>query len=202
MALLKRPYGPPTGNPSGVSTFTQNVAAVGTQQGVLPALQEITSATETVILNPLTVPLTIPLALTALLPPIVGLEQIPFDLSASGYIKTTAAGNVTLKLYAGSSTTVGSNTLLASSGAIAQATLVAPYWIHGKLIYDSVSGLLCGTAEFYVNKTLVAPVTLSNFVANINDTDDPVASFLLTLTSSGALVANPTTINVQAFTCG
>jgi hypothetical protein len=202
MAVNQRPYGPSPGNPSGLSTFTQNVAAVGTQQGVLPALQLVTSATEVVIINPLTSPLAAPLALNVPLPPKVGLEQMPFDLNGSGYIKTTATGNQTLKLYSGTSTTVASNTLLASSGAIAQNTAIAPFWIIGKLIYDSVSSLLCGKVGFYLNKTLVADVTLSNFVTGVLDTNDPVVSFLLSLTSSGALTTAITTINVQAFTAG
>jgi hypothetical protein len=202
MALNQRPYGPSAGNPAGLSTFAQNAAAVGAVPGPLPALQLVTSATEVVIINPLTAALATPLALNVALPPKVGLEQIPFDLNVSGYITTTASGNQTLKLYSGTSTTVASDKLLGSSGAIAQNTASAPFYIAAKLIYDSVSGLLCGKIEFYVNKTIVTAVTLSNFVASVSDANDPVLSFLLSLTSSGALTTAITTINVQNFSAG
>ena len=68
MALNQRPYGPSAGNPTGLSTFTQNAAAVGAVPGPLPALQLVTSATEVVIINPLTAALATPLALNVPLP--------------------------------------------------------------------------------------------------------------------------------------
>ena len=56
--------------------------------------------------------------------------------------------------------------------------------------------------EFYINKTVVAAATLANFVTGVNDANDPVLTFCLSLTSSGATTANPTSITVQAFCAG
>jgi hypothetical protein len=48
----------------------------------------------------------------------------------------------------------------------------------------------------------VAEVTLSTFVTGMNNTGNPVASFLLSFTSSGAAGGTPTTCNVQKFSVG
>ena len=123
----------------------------------------------------------------------------------------SASGNVTIKLYEGSSETIGSNTLLGSSGAIAQASLTESFWVHARLIFDSVSGILAGDIEFYVNKTKVASVTLSNFPTGFLNQGNPSANpptvavlptFTLTFTSSGAAGGTLTTVNIQKFSVG
>jgi hypothetical protein len=149
--------------------------------------------------------------LTVTIPPDTQIEQTPFDVWASGYVKTTASGTITIDLYEGSSDTIGSNTLLASSGAITVNTTTASWWAHATLQFDSVSGTLVGKVEFYVNKVLVAAVTLSNFPTGFLNQGNPSAnpptvavlpSFTLTFASSGATGPDPTTINVQKFSCG
>jgi len=172
--------------------------AAGQQSATLPVTQSVVSTAQTQILSG-PVP---QIPLSCAVPPSTALEQTAFDFWASGYIATTASGTVTLDLYSGVSTTIGSNTLLGSSGAITQNTATAPFWLHARLIYDSVSGLLCGDVEAYVNKVKVAAVTLSNFPTGISNTNDPVAQFSMTIASSGATSGTPTTINVQKFTCG
>jgi hypothetical protein len=116
-----------------------------------------------------------------------------------------------LKVYSGNSATIGSNTLLASSGAITQNTATASFWAHLILMFDSVSGALVGKAEFYVNKTLVAAVTLSNFPTGFLNAGNPSANpptvanlpqFSATITSSGATGSALTTINTQKMSCG
>ena len=89
-----------------------------------------------------------------------------------------------------------------TSSTTTQNSATAPFWIHAKLLYDSVSGLLTGTVDFYINKVITASVTLSNFITGISDANDPVTSFSFSVTSSGAASGTPTTINVQAFTAG
>jgi hypothetical protein len=195
MPLSDRPYGPTSGAASVANQTGNNVSAA--LAGPLPALQAITAVAETLILNPEN----LAVALSIAIPPDKNLEQKVLDLFASGYIKTTAAGNVTLKLYAG--TVIAGGSLLGTSGAIAQATTTSPYYVKGRLIYDSVSGTLVGSVQFYVNKTLVAEATLSNFPAGISNlTAAAVAQFCLSITSSGATAGTPTTINVQAFSIG
>jgi hypothetical protein len=175
--------------------------------GPLPATLVLTGTNETII--PSTEVSTIPLSIQ--LAPDTAIEQTPFDVWASGYVKTTASGNITLKLYEGTSDSVVSGNLMGSSGAIAQASATAAFWIHMEGIFDSVSGVLAGKIEFYVNKTLVAAVTLSNFLTGFLNAGNPSAnpptvaklpSFTLSATSSGAASGTPTTVNVQKFSCG
>lgn len=194
MPLSDRPYGPVSGAASVANQTGNNVSAA--LAGPLPATQAITATAETLILNPEN----LAVALSIGIPPNTALEQSVFDLFASGYIKTTAAGNVTLKLYSG--TVIAGGSLLGTSGAIAQATATSPFYVKARLIYDSVSGTLVGSVQFYVNKTLVAEATLSNFPANVSNLSNPVAQFCLSITSSGAGAGTPTTINVQKFTVG
>lgn len=197
MALSDRPYGPISGAASVPNQTPLNVQAA--QSGPLPKLQLIVGATETQIMsaeNPL-----IPLSVA--IPPATMNEQTVLDLFASGYLTQTAAtGTVTLKLYSGVSTTIASNQLLGSSGAITLAIGSAAWWAHIQFIYDSVSGILSGKIDFYVNKIVVAAVTLSNFPTGVNNDNSPVAQFSLTLASSAATALLPTTINVQKFTVG
>lgn len=198
-AVSDRPFGPTT-RATTVPPFALNTQAVaaGQQNVILPVSQTVAGTAETQIVSGQQPTLPISIAI----PPATALEQTVFDLWASGVITTTASGNITLKLYEGVSATIGSNTLLGSSGTVAQATASAPFWVHARLIYDSVSGLLCGDVEFYVNKTKVASVTLSNFVTGISNLGDPVANFSLTITSSGATAGTLTTINLQKFSVG
>jgi hypothetical protein len=209
MALSDRPYGPNSGAASVANQIPLNQQATQTQTlaGVLPVLFTLATTAETIVPsapNP-AVPL------VTQLEPNTEIEQTEFDFWASGIIETTASGNVTLKLYEGSSETIGSNTLLGSSGAIAQASATASWWAHARLIFNSVNGVLSGDVEFYVNKIKVASVTLSNFPSGFLNQGDPSAnpptvanlpSFTLTVTSSGATGGTLTTVNVQKFSCG
>jgi hypothetical protein len=209
MALSDRPYGPNSGAASVANQIPLNQQATQTQTlaGVLPLLFTLAAATE--IIAPSAPNAAVPLSIA--IPPDTQIEQTVFDLFASGYIKTTASGNITIKLYEGSSETIGSNTLLGSSGAIAQASATAAWWAHAQLIFDSVSGTLAGKLDFYVNKTIVASVTLSNFPNGFLNQGNPSAnpptvanlpSFTLTFTSSGATAGTLTTVNVQKFCVG
>lgn len=197
MPLLQRPYGPNPGNPSGLNAFAQNTQAAQAK-AVLPAQLAVVATAEQVVPNPLNI--TLPLCVQT--PPQAGCEQIPLDLNVSGYIKTTSSGSVTLKVYSGSSLTVGSNTLLGTTGAQTQNTLTSPFWIKGKLLYDSVSGKLVGTISAYVNGVLIAEATLSNFITGVNDANNPVLSVVLTITASGAASGTPVTLNIQNFSIG
>lgn len=209
MALSDRPFGPNSGAALVANQIPLNQQATQTLAagGPLPVTFNLSAATQTIV----------PSAANAAVPCVVQigpdsqLEQAVFDLWASGYIQTRAAGTLTLDLYEGSSATIASNTLLGSSGAVTQNTAIASYWIHGRLLFDSVSGALVGDVEFYVNKTKVASVTLSNFPTGFLNQGNPSANpptvanlpnFTLTVASSGATGPLPTTVNVQKFSAG
>jgi hypothetical protein len=209
MPLSDRPWGPTNGAASVANQIPLNQQATNTEQagGPLPATQVITGTAETQIVsvnNP-AVPLTVPVH------PDTAIEQAVFDLWWSGYIKTTNTGTITLKVYEGSSATIGSNILIGSSGAINQNSTTAAFWAHARLIFDSVSGVLAGDIEFYVNKQKVASVTLSNFPSGFLNAGNPSANpptvsnlpvFSFTITSSGAASGTPTTINTQKDSVG
>ena len=196
MTLWDRPDGPqgPAANSAAQSGL--NVQGQGSSQ--LPCLQTGNAASETMILNPQQSSA----VLNALLKPNTGTEQTLFNVVASGYIKTTASSNITLKLYSGTSTTPGSNTLLKSSGTVAQNSATAPYAVKAELIYDSVSGKLTGEVKFFINNSLVAAAAVTNVVTGVSNSNNPVLAFALSITSSGDDATHLSTINVQKFSCG
>jgi hypothetical protein len=197
MALSDRPYGPSGANPSGLSVITQNVQGEG--PGPLPALQLISSATEAKILDPANTTL----ALSVAIPPNTANEQTVIDLYVSGYITTTASGTIALGLYADAGATVTSGNLLhKTASAVTQNSSSAPFSIHAKLQYDSVSGKLTGVAGGNINNVIDPEIALTNVITGIKNTNDPVVSFSLSITSSGALTSALTTINVQKFSVG
>jgi hypothetical protein len=209
VALSDRPYGPTSGAASVANQIPLNQQATQTQTlaGVLPVQFTLGAATQTIA--PSAPNAAVPLVVQ--LPPDTQIEQTPFDLWASGYIQTRAAGTLTIDVYEGNSETIASNTLLGSSGAITQNTAIAAWFAHAVLIFDSVSGTLAGKIEFYVNKIIVAAVTLSNFPTGFLNQGNPSAnpptaavlpSFTLTFASSGALGSALTTVNIQKFSCG
>lgn len=195
MALSQRPFGPGPNLPNVQSTIAQSTQGEG--PGPLPALQTVSTTAETLIVNPAAPTL----ALSCAVPPNTNIEQVPFDINWSGYVTTKATGNITLKVYSG---TTLSGTLLGSSGAIAGPTSGGsfPFWASAKLIFDSVSGKLDGKIEFFVNHTLVAAVAVSNTITGVANTNDPVAQFCASVTSSGADGTHLTTINTQNLSCG
>lgn len=196
MPFWKRPYGPSKGNPTGLNVIADNVQ--GATPAPLPASQAYNTTAEVVLLNPAqpTLPLTVSI------PSGAGYEQIPFDFNCSGILVTGASMTVTPKLYVGSSATVGSDTLLKSFGAITQNSLTRSFWIHAKLIYDSVSGLLNGTVDAYFNEAIVASTTLTNFPTGITDAGDPVVSFLVSFTFSVANAANLVSVPMGGISVG
>lgn len=194
MTLAHRPYGPTTSGTTGLGSTTLNTS--GAPAAVLPTQLVGNTTAEQVIPNPV-VPT---IALTSALEPNTNIEQVPFDLNASGYITTGASMTVTLKLYSGTSLTVGSDTLLLTSGAQTQNSATAPFWVAGKFVYDSVSGKLTGKIEFLINNTLVAAAVVSTVITTAKNTNNPVVAFALSATFSVANAAN--LLNLQNFSCG
>lgn len=196
MSLWQRPNGPASIAANSAGQSALNVQA--SLAAIAPASIVLTAATEAVVTHPQN-PL---VAFTLPLSPNQGLEQVSFDVVISGFITTTSTSNVTIKCYSGTSLTVGSDTLLASSGALAQNTASAPYELHLHLVYDSVSGKMGGWFEGVLNNLLIARTIISNVITGIKDSNNPVANFLVSATSSGALVPTPTTVMIKNFTAG
>lgn len=159
--------------------------ALNTQGGinpVLPATQTVLNTTETVIVNP-----SIPTApLQVQVPAGSVLEQEPFEIVASGFLNHGTSSTVTIKLYSGTSLTVGSDSLLGTSGAISAFAGKANWLLRcTDVIYDSQSGKLNGRIEFLVNGSFVAQANFSTTVTGINNNPalgTAVLSLLLSVT--------------------
>lgn len=195
-SLWDRPNGPQSIAANSAAQSALNVqAALAASQ---PATLILSAAAEVVVPNPqnATLPFICPLSGNQ------GNEQTMIDLVASGIVNTGQATNVTLKLYSGVSLTIGSDSLLGSSGAIAVNTTTTPWRCHAELIYDSVSGKLHGDVEWLLNNTLVAKAAVSTVVTGLKDTNALVASFVLSAISSAATAPLPTTVTVRKFCVG
>lgn len=174
--------------------------ALNTQGGIaaaMPANQIVAGTTETVIVNP-SLP-TAPLLLS--IPPNSPLDGKQFELLASGWLNHGASLTATINLYSGSSLTVGSDTLLKSSGASGAFSGKANWFLKAKLIFDSTSGKLTGTVQVVLNNViLLAEAVLANVptgLSNTNSTGAAVINFLLSITFGTGNAANQ--ISVQEF---
>lgn len=170
--------GPAPGAPGLLAANTQGGIAA-----VLPATQTISgSTTETVILNPSLQSATQALVLS--IPPNSIIEGKPFEVVASGLLNNGTSSTVTLKVYSGTSLTPGSNTLLATSGAVTAFAGKANWQARLRLIYDTASGKLNGTFFFTVNAVVVAEAALSNVISGIANsaTGLPIINFCLSVT--------------------
>lgn len=196
MSLRVRPYGPQTIAASSASQTALNQQAA--LAALTPAILTLISSTEAVVPHPENTSI----AFTCPLPGNKGLEQIPWDLTASGVITTKTTTNITAKLAVGTSLTTGSNTVIAATSTVAQNSTSAPFSIKAELIYDSVSGKLHGTCEFLINNSWTAKAALSGVVTGLTDSGNPVVTFVLHFISSGATSGNPTTISVKNLSVG
>lgn len=195
-SLWQRAMGPKTIAASSSSQAGLNTS--GALPALFPAVLTLLSATETVVPHPDNASIAFALPL----PGNKGLEQIPFNLIASGIITTNSTTNVTAKLLSGTSLTVGSDTSLGASTATAVNTTTTPFRIKAELIYDSVSGKLHGEIEFLINNSITAKAALANVVTGLNNANDPVATFVLSFTSSGADSTHATVVSIKNFSVG
>jgi hypothetical protein len=189
-----RLFGPQNvpGAPGSVPLNTSGAMA----PGPLPSLMTIAGSTETVIVNP-QLPTT---ALILPVPPNSPLEQERFEIYASGYVVCAASSTVTIKLYSGTSTTVGSDTLLGSSGALGAVLAKYNWAMSAQVVFDSVSGKLQGTISFVANNVIVATVALSNVVTGVNNSNalgTAILNFVLSVTFGTANAGNQ--FNVKEF---
>lgn len=186
-----RLYGP-TASPAVPGLVPMNTSAAGAL-GPLPANQVVGNAANTVIVNPV-VP-TLPLQLQ--IPSLSPLEGQHFEIYASGMVNTGVSATVAISLYSGTSLTPGQNTLLASSGVLTAFAGAQNWYMQASAIFDSVSGLLSGTAKFFVAGQFVAEVAFTAGLTGVNNRNSPVANFLLSVQFGTANAANR--ITVQEF---
>lgn len=198
MALSQRPYGAAPGNPSGLNPLALNTqGSVPGQGSAVPASVVGNVTTEQVVPNA-AVP---SIALIAALSNETNLEQVPIKISASGIAAVSVdTTTLTIKLYEGTSLTVGSDTLLKTSGAITPTATKFNWWIEGTGQFDSVSGLFQGTVKFVIDNQLVAEAVFTNVPTGISNANNPVLNFVLSATFSAANAAN--LFQVQQFTIG
>lgn len=194
MPVADRPFGPVS--PAANSTTAPALNTQAAPGSALPLSQAVVSAAEVKLLAGA-------IALSVALPPDTGNEQTVLDLFISGTIKTTAAGTLAIGLYADAATAITAGNLLhKTAAAVTQNTTTAPFFFHARLIYDSVSGKLQGMGGGMINNVIDPEIAFTNVPLLVSNGANPVASFSVTLTSSGALVATPTTITIQKFSVG
>ena len=184
-----RTYGP-TGNPPVPGLIPLNTSAAGAL-GPLPTTFVLATGTETVVPNPQAT--SIPLMVQ--IPSGSPLEGQKFEVYASGVLNCGASSTVNIKLYSGTSPTVGNDTLLGASGALTAFSGKANWYMNAPLIFDSVSGKLTGTIKFVANNVIVAEVAISNVITGVKNSNNPVASFLLSVTFGTANAANSITLD-------
>lgn len=158
-----------------------------TNAAVLPAQQFLPNAAETVILNPAVSKPTALVPLVLAVPSKALLEGQPFELLVSGDIFVGGATpTALLKLYSGNSMTLGNNLLLAATAAAAIPTTNSPFYFRSTLIGSTGTGKIMGTFKSVFGATLGAEAALAAPIVNVNFKNDPVASFLLTITPGNA----------------
>lgn len=196
-SLWIRPNGPSTGAANSAAQPALNVQAQG--NAVLPLSQAVITTAETAILNPAQSSTFLQVQLP---PNLADSEQTPLDLVFSGFIKTTASGTVTLTVREGSSATLGSNTQIAHSSGVTQNSASAPFKIHVNFTFDSTSGKMVGEYDGYINNVLITRTALDAVVTGLSNSSDPVLTFILSVTSSGAGSGTPTTVYLQRANVG
>lgn len=107
-----------------------------------------------------------------------------FRLRVAGHGSSTGANNLVIKVYFGISTTIGSNTQIATSGNIAMASTAQNWYIDFIMQYDTSSNKVQG--EFYGQgaNALIARAALSNALTSFSDVAEG-QGFTVTATCAG-----------------
>ena len=99
-------------------------------------------------------------------------RMIKFRLLVSGRVVTGTTSNFTVRIMYGTSTTLASNTAIATTGAVSLASLTTHWFLECNLIYDAISQRLDGYFQGQVHTTTVAQTTLSAGITAV-DLDSP-----------------------------
>lgn len=200
-------------------TFNRNYAAVpqtptapgyapipinqkATNAAVLPFQQLLPNAAETVILNPSvsTPPGPFPLLLSV--PSKSLIEGQPFEVLISGDILIGGATpTAIIKLYSGTSLTLGSDLLLAATAAASQPASASPFLFRAALVGSTNSGKIMGSFRSMIGGVWGAEATLSAPITGVSFLNNPVANFLFTVTPNNANASSYISVVEFAVNC-
>lgn len=124
------------------------------------------------------------------------LDGLEFIARAAGYVTTGTTTNVTVTIYAGTSITPGSNTILLASTARAVNTASAPWRIEAKMQMSNFGlatvnpGICQGTVEVEINNLFDAPAPFTNVISTISTQTEPVFNIVVGVTFSASNAGN------------
>lgn len=97
----------------------------------------------------------------------VNLDGFAFKVRAAGKFTTAGTTNLTFILQLGTSSTAGSNTTIANTGAaLAANTVSGNYYIEATLLWDSVNARLNGRYEAFITSGAVTQYVAPAVVLN------------------------------------
>lgn len=156
------------------------------------ALGNVTS--ETVFLNAL--PSGSTTACICYLPGNSEADGKPITIRVAGKATGGTTTNLTIALYQGSSTTVGSDSALATTGAKAINSASGNFLLEFKGVLDVTSGILIGTASGYLNATAVS-YAISSSVSSLTPAGAAIP-FVVTALFSASNASNA--VSITSFT--
>lgn len=114
-----------------------------------------------------------------------------FMVRAGGRVTGGTTTNLTVKLYWGTSSTIGSNTNIATTGAIACNSASGNWELACDLMWDSTSSKLQGKFAGWVNATAVAAAVLSTGPTTVDLSGETTSNgFTVTATFSAGNASN------------
>ena len=108
--------------------------------------------------------------------------SIRFKVLAVGRTATGTTSNVTIKMYFGTSNTIGSNTAIATTGAVSLATAKSPWQIEVVGCYDADSKIIDGYYSTSLNGTRTGQTIITNAVTAVDPTTQPTTKITTTTT--------------------
>lgn len=112
-----------------------------------------------------------------------------FRAIAHGRCTSVSAGNVTVKMYYGTSLTPGSNTALASTGAVS-VTGSQNWMLEVLMIHDATSGILNGQYIGQLGATRVGPTTITAVPTSVNFNNNSTLGLTVTGTFGTGVATN------------
>lgn len=129
--------------------------------------------------------------LTCYLPGTNTIRQRPIKVRVGGRLFGALATNFTAKLYVGTSSTIASNTNIATSGAVATGGVQGSWGLDCDLVWDFTAGNIQGIFRGWIQGSAVAQVTVTN-TANLTtlNAENSNNGFTITGTFSSGAAGN------------
>lgn len=99
------------------------------------------------------------------------LNRRHFRIRCGGRVSPGTSGNFTVSLYFGTSSTIASNTKIATTGAV-NAAAAGNWSLEAECFYDSTSGRIEGLLKGFVYATAVAQAILTNAATSVDLSTD------------------------------